>query len=195
MRYSLKKSDLLALCKDIASRYDGCEFSAGKFKLKKMKHSDVVLELFLTYSPGSATIDPCTGIINKKIKKLSKEILGYQTRLTSFIRHIDFDKNLDLHSWRFHNVEDGHTEQVLLKTIDTAFLILDKYYHYNDEESLLRNLPLNYEEVPGVYYCLARAILGDYDFIRDYRMDKIETIRPKRYDDIDKIMDYYGIVL
>jgi hypothetical protein len=40
----------------------------------------------------------------------------------------------------------------------------------------------------GVLMCIARIILGDFDFVERYRGDNFKTIFPKRLDEIDKII-------
>ena len=45
----------------------------------------------------------------------------------------------------------------------------------------------------GVKYCIVRAYLGDFDFVRRYRADEIKTEIPKLYNRIDKVMKYFDI--
>ena len=57
--------------------------------------------------------------------------------------------------------------------------IIQQYYHWQDEEELLANMPMDLEGFVGIGYCLSRVILHDFDFVRRYINDEIKTIAPK----------------
>ncbi len=76
--------------------------------------------------------------------------------------------------------------------------LIEKYYDLSSEENLLRNLPPKYvpavgenEEMEGglgVMVCVARILLGDFDFVEHYRSDDYKTLRPKRINELDIII-------
>jgi len=196
MEHTVKKSDAIELCKKIANDYDGWEFISGNFKNKKLKHTDVLLHLGLSVSAGRGSIEPSVRVLNKKIKLLEKKITNEKPLdCTSLIRHADFEEDYDFHSERFYTLEDGKAEKVIRHALDVAIEIFEQYYNYTDEREFLENLPVKVDGPLAVQYCLVRAYLGDLDYVRDYKLEKIESIRPKRHADIDKIIDYFDIAM
>jgi hypothetical protein len=194
MKHTVKKTDAIELCKKIANDYDGWEFIGGNFKNKKLKHTDIILDLGLSVSAGRGSIEPSTEALNKKIKLLDKKIVHEKPlAYTSFIRHASFEENYDFHSELFYTLEDGKAEHVIRHALDVSIEILEKYYNYTDEQEFLENLPVKVDGPLAVQYCLVRAYLEDLDYVREYKLEKIESIRPKRHADIDKIIEYYNI--
>lgn len=196
MEHTVKKSDAIELCKKIANDYDGWEFIGVNFKNKELKHTDIILDLGLSVAAGRGSIEPSTEALNKNIKLLDKKIVHEKPLdYTSFIRHADFEENYDFHSERFYTLEDGKAEKVIRHALDVSIEIFEQYYNYTDEREFLENLPVKVDGPLAVQYCLVRAYLGDLDYVRDYKLEKIESIRPKRHADIDKIIEYYKIEL
>jgi hypothetical protein len=77
--------------------------------------------------------------------------------------------------------------------------LLVKYYDFSSEENMLRALPPKYkvfngspsrvmEESEGVMMCIVHILLGDFDFVKQYRSDDYKTNLPKRIADLDKII-------
>jgi len=196
MEHTVKKADAIELCKKIANDYDGWEYISGNFRNKKLKHTDILLSLGLSVSAGAGLIQPSTRALNKKIKLLEKKITNEKPlNFTSLIRHANFEENYDFHSGRFYTLEDGKAEKVIRHALDVSNEILEKYYNYTDEREFLEKLPVAVDGTFGIQYCLVRAYLGDLDYVRDYKLEKIESIRPKRHADIDKIIDYFDIAM
>ncbi|AXW13832.1 hypothetical protein CJO84_01315 [Ralstonia solanacearum] len=44
------------------------------------------------------------------------------------------------------------------------------------------------EKMKGVMICLVRILLGDFDFVLNYRGDEFNTLFPKRFAELDKII-------
>lgn len=142
------------------------------------------------------SISPSTEILNKRMFALEKNIMNHKkeiTDFTSFIRHASFEENYDFNTERFYTLEDGKAEKVIRHALDVTMQILNETYNYTDETELLKNLPVRVDGPSAVKYCIVLAYLGDFDYVRDYRLDKIESIRPKRYAEIEKIIDYFNI--
>lgn len=61
---------------------------------------------------------------------------------------------------------------------------------------MLRHLPISekvwvhggMEGAAGVMQCLARIVLGDFDFVENYCSDEFKTAVPKNTADLDKIV-------
>jgi hypothetical protein len=74
--------------------------------------------------------------------------------------------------------------------------LLERHYSLDSEDSLLRNLPLDpaivrphgAEKIFGVMLCLARIVIGDFEFVKEYRNDKFATAYPKHYKELDAII-------
>jgi hypothetical protein len=196
MKHTVKKSDVIDLCKKIANDYNNWEFIGGNFKNKRLMHTDIILNLGLSVSAGRGSIAPSTEALNKKIKLLEKKITNEKPlACTSLIRHASFEENYDFNTERFYTLEDGKAEKVIRHALDVSIEILEKYYNYTDEREFLEKLPVAVDGTFGIQYCLVRAYLGDLDYVRDYKLEKIESIRPKRHADIDKIIDYFDIAM
>jgi hypothetical protein len=196
MKHTVKKSDAISLCKSIAECYGDWEFTAGKFKNEQLIHTVKILDLSPIFTAGSMTIGTNTMILNKKIIALEKKIMTHKKKVsefTSFIRHADFEKDYDFSLERFYTLNDGKAEKVIRHALDVSIKIFNKYYSYSDENELLSNLPEMFDGPLAVKYCIVRAYLGDFDYVRDYKLEKIKSIRPKRHDDIDKIIEYFNI--
>ncbi|MEH6450876.1 MAG: hypothetical protein V7765_19580 [Oleispira sp.] len=196
MKHTVKKADAINLCKEIANDYDDWEFTAGNFKNKRFKHTDIILDLGLSVSSGAGSIEPSTEVLNKKIKLLDKKIVHEKPlTYTSFIRHASFEESYDFNTERFYTLDDGKAEKVIRHALDVSIEILEKHYNYTDEHEFLENLPVMVDGPLAIQYCLVRAYLGDLDYVRDYKLEKIESIRPKRHADIDKVIDYFDIAM
>jgi hypothetical protein len=196
MEHTVKKADAIDLCKKIANDYNDWGFIGGNFKNKRLMHTDIILDLGLSVSSGAGSIEPSTEVLNKKIKLLDKKIVHEKPlTYTSFIRHADFEESYDFHSERFYTLEDGKAEKVIRHALDVSIEIFEQYYNYTYESEFMENLPVAVDGPLAVQYCLVRAYLGDLDYVRDYKLEKIESIRPKRHADIDKIIEYYKIEL
>lgn len=83
--------------------------------------------------------------------------------------------------------------------VEAGIAFINSHYVFRGEKEFLENLPVKYEtrneiiydeweRQKGVLMCIARIILGDFDFVERYRGDNFKTIFPKRLDEIDKII-------
>ena len=89
---------------------------------------------------------------------------------------------------------------VLRDVMRDGIAFIEKHYDLSSEENLLRNLPPKYtsyvgtwgydelEKQKGVTMCLVRILLGDFDFIMNYRSEDYKTIYPKSLTELDKII-------
>jgi hypothetical protein len=97
-------------------------------------------------------------------------------------------------------VDVTEAQPVLRAMMMDGIAIIDKLYDLSSEENLLINFPPKYntrsntipydefERNKGVMVCVVRALLGDFDFVEEYRSDGYRTIFPKRIKEIDNIM-------
>jgi len=87
---------------------------------------------------------------------------------------------------------------VLFAMMKDGIATLERCYDLSSEESLLRSLPPKYElshgyddrmEMQnGVMVCIARILVGDFDFVEYYRSDDFKTGKPKRIAELDKLI-------
>jgi len=78
--------------------------------------------------------------------------------------------------------------------------LIQTHYDLSSEENLLRALPAKYstrhpnspydemEKQKGVVVCLVHILLGDFDFVVNYRSNDYKTIFPKRIKELDAII-------
>ncbi|MDB0569083.1 hypothetical protein AB6Q13_23865 [Ralstonia solanacearum] len=89
----------------------------------------------------------------------------------------------------------------LIATMKDGISFVESHYDLGGEDALLRGLPAKYEtrhenspydqmeKMKGVMICLVRILLGDFDFVLNYRGDDFKTLFPKRFADLDKIIE------
>ncbi|MGD7524059.1 hypothetical protein ACQCPX_02420 [Ralstonia pseudosolanacearum] len=88
----------------------------------------------------------------------------------------------------------------LIATMKDGISFIENHYDLSDEDAFLRGLPVKYttrhvnspydqmEKMKGVMICLVRILLGDFDFVLNYRGDEFKTLFPKRFAELDKII-------
>ncbi|MGF1765442.1 hypothetical protein [Aliivibrio kagoshimensis] len=212
------KQDLLSLCKEIAKEFEGWSYTAGTFKYKSLKHTELQIKTFWSFNGLRGTIAPAVCIKNKKIEKLYHEITGEVPNSWdwTFLLHHEQQRPEKYHSARYHifrhrNSMGNHGWEKYYLTLEQApeFIravlqdgidIIEQQYHLDSERTLLGNLPEEYhtvvagtycqlyEEGEGIKYCLARILLGDFDYVERYYRDEIKTVQTKCKEDLEKIL-------
>ncbi|MDB0573863.1 hypothetical protein LBW59_24270 [Ralstonia solanacearum] len=98
-------------------------------------------------------------------------------------------------------IDLNQARSALIATMKDGISFIESHYDLDDEGALLRGLPAKYEtrhenspydqmeKMKGVMICLVRILLGDFDFILNYRDDDFKTIFPKRFAELDKIIE------
>lgn len=98
-------------------------------------------------------------------------------------------------------VDLAEARLVLVDVMRDAIHFIENHYDLSSENALLCGLPAKYttrhvnspydqmEKMKGVMFCLVRILLGDFDFVENYRGDNYKTIYPKRIQDLNKIID------
>ncbi|CAH0445717.1 hypothetical protein [Ralstonia pseudosolanacearum] len=89
----------------------------------------------------------------------------------------------------------------LVATMKDGISFIENHYDLGGEDALLRGLPAKYttrhvnspydqmEKMKGVMICLVRILLGDFDFVLNYRSDEFKTLFPKRFVELDRIIE------
>jgi hypothetical protein len=88
---------------------------------------------------------------------------------------------------------------ILIAMMKDALSFIDSHYDLSSEEGLLKGLPAKYatrnqiiydemEKQKGLMMCVVRILMGDFDFVVNYRSDEFKTIFPKRVTELDKII-------
>ncbi|MHA6910401.1 hypothetical protein ACQUJS_18565 [Ralstonia pseudosolanacearum] len=218
------KSDIYEICREVADEFSGWEFSSGKFKNKKLKHTDLIVHVGFGFEGGATPVQPSIQIINKRVSKLSKGIFGVdgcasmvslqtvahtlkytpEKLRTGFWVVQDKDEFLSL-GQASQAVEDVTLDMIearsaLIATMKDGISFIENHYDLGSEEDLLRGLPAKYttrhvnspydqmEKMKGVMICLVRILLGDFDFVWNYRNDEFRTLFPKRFAELDNII-------
>jgi len=226
------KDRIYQMCAEIGVEFEGWEFSAGKFKNKSLKHSDLFILPGFGFKDENTPLQPAVSILNKKASVLSKNIVGYElsTSLINFqviANELQYmperlrvsaaifqDKNLYLEAVRAPGAYDDQMVKALEETaldlsearsvlramMEDAISLFERFYDLSSEENLLKNLPPKYktrhanspydemEKQKGVMICLVHLLLGDFDFVLNYRSDDYKTIFPKRKKELDDII-------
>lgn len=188
----MKKIEIIDLCKTVAADYSGWEFAAGAFKNKTLTPCIKLINPLWTFSLGSALSQPVAGFQHKIISPLYKKILASESYWLSGMSLIDPSTQFRIHE-RFYDVVEDKAEEKIRRILELGMKALDENYDFSSEQSLFEKMPKDYEDNAGISYCLIRAYLGDFDFVRRYRKDEIKTIRPKAHMMVDKIIEHFGI--
>lgn len=89
---------------------------------------------------------------------------------------------------------------VLRAMMQDGISLLERLYDLSSEENFLKRLPPKYktrhanspydemEKQKGVMVCLVHLLLGDFDFVVNYRSDDYKTVFPKRKKELDAII-------
>lgn len=189
----MKKEEIIDVCKKIAAEYPCWEFSAQAFKNKELKHSVKLIEPLWSFSPGTALAQPVAGFLHKDFAKIYKKLFGFSANWTSRISLEDVHEEYKYKDLRFYDVIADKAEENIREFFERGIQILESTYDFSSEKNLLEKMPIQLEHQSGVSYCLVRAYLGDFDFVRRYRNDEIKTEAPKYYYDVDKIIEHFEI--
>jgi hypothetical protein len=198
MKLTLSKQIEL-LCKDIAKDYDGWEYAAKKFQNKLLKHTDKIIIPRWTGSPISISSQPIVGIYNKKIEKIWRYTGKSKGDWSQFLRIMNPENQKLQYRARIKDLVTDNAEDYIRDVLNIGIRMLEENWDFSSEENLLHNLPIDDPTFPyrknglleddlGTRYCIARMLLGDFEYIQRFYNDEIETIRPKRKNDLEKLM-------
>ena len=189
----MKKEEIIDQCKQIAVEYPGWEFSTQAFKNKDLKHSTKLVEPLWSFSPGTALAQPVAGFLHKEFAKIYKKLFGFPASWTSRISLEDVYKEYKHTDLRFYDFVADRADEKIREFFERGITVIDSNYDFSSEKNLLEKMPVEIEHQSGISYCLVRAYLGDFDYVRRYRNDEIKTEAPKYHDDVDKIIEYFDI--
>lgn len=183
------------LCKKVALDYEGWEYTAKAFKNKGLKHTTKEINFLWSGSSIFMSAQPIVGIDNKKIVKIWKVLGISKCPWSQFLRVLGPDGSGKRFRARFQNLEAENAEGYIRQVLDTSIQMLEDNWDFSSEENLLRNLPVDkwpelLEDQQGICYCIARLLIGDFDYIERFYNDEIPTIRPKYKDDLKQIMEH-----
>lgn len=188
----LTKRSIAPLCKEIAATHPGWEYIAENFVNKTLKHSIFHIQP-LWYSNIGA--QPYVHLENKKATKLFREIWGkdyYGVKFYSVSRKIILRPDAVLETQVYRKVVKTlkEADDYIRDFFQRGINVINTYYPYKEEHELLEKMPIDLEGSLGIGYCLAKAVLHDFDFIRSYINDEIKTIAPKdlEIEDLKKIL-------
>ena len=186
------KAEVIELCKNIANDYDDWSYAAGAFKKKDYKHTELFIDPLWSFSGISALAQPVVGIKNKKIERIWRVVQRGRSYWSFSYPILYPDSSTKRYSLRIKNIGKDKAEEYLRTVLDKGFKHLDENYDLSSEQALLDNLPIHLadflEEDGGTKYCIARIILGDFEYIERYYNDEIPTSRKKRKEDLEKIL-------
>ena len=187
----LKKIEVLELCKKVALDYEGWEFTVGAFKDKRQKHTVKMVRPLWTFSPGSALAQPIAGVANKQVDKIYKQLVT-SSNWTHRLSHKNFHKDY-IGGYRIYDLIEDDAENRIHRMFNEGIKLIDNTYDFSSEQALLKSIPFEIEQVGGVKNCIIQGCLGNYDFIKQYYNEDIETEYPKDLIDVKKVMEYFNI--
>jgi hypothetical protein len=100
-------------------------------------------------------------------------------------------------------IDVAESRSVLRAVLMDGAALFGKLYDLGSEESFLRNFPPKYEtrseKIPydeferdkGIMACIVHFLLGDLDFVHEYRSDRYKTIFPKKITQLDKLISIF----
>lgn len=210
------KQDLIELCKELVTEFECWSYTANTFKYKALKHTELYVKTFWSFNGLRGTIGPTVCIKNIKIEKLYKELTGASAAYWTFRLHHHIQRPEKYHTdsfkifrsrdsmegfkWRDNYLTLDEAPDFIQGVLQDGIEIIEQNYNLNSERELLENLPEEYETIQGTSYCrlyeedegakycLARIMLGDFDYIERYYRDEIKTFRPKHKTDLERII-------
>lgn len=184
--------EIEALCKKIAEEYEGWEYSAKAFKNKELGHTVKTVSFLWTGSSASILAQPIVTLVNKRVEKVWK-LTNKGAAWSQFLRVMRPGSEIHPHRIRIKDPEKDNAEGYIREVLDIGIQMLEDNWDFSSEENLLRNLPVDrFPELlkndMGTRYCIARLLLGDFEYIEKFYNDEIITSGPKRKEDLEKIM-------
>jgi hypothetical protein len=164
------KEYLYDICKKVAAEFPGWNFTAGQFKNKSLKHTDLLVSLGFAFENGRTPLGPAVRIENKKSMKLHKNLLGF-SGATSFLTFQDLANELIYmpevvreNAWIDQNkktflayvtsinkayladttIDMTEAKPVLHAVMRDGVSLIRKYYDLSSEENLLKAMPPKY---------------------------------------------------
>ncbi|MCP5334935.1 MAG: hypothetical protein H7A08_04495 [Oceanospirillaceae bacterium] len=189
------------LCKRIAQDHEGWEYISNRFKKKLIGHTIQIIDMGWSISSISASAEPCVGISNKKIQNIWKIVRGNNPIFSQSIRIMNpVDQRLQYRA-RIKDLVADNAEGYIRDVLNIGIRMLEENWDFSSEENFLRNLPADdptlsdgknglLEDDSGTRYCIARMLLGDFEYIQDFYNDEVKTKRPKRKSDLEKLMQH-----
>lgn len=164
MSFAIKPT-IFRICSEIANEFPDWSFSAGKFKNKTLRHTDLVVSPFSDFKGGKCSVNPAAAIVNKNTIALGNNILGRDPIYTSVILH---KRQLEEYrgekavrtiwpekfafidaqgvcrspqDWPVSFIVLNEAPGYLRKVLQDGIGFLKQYYDFTSEEHLLRHLP------------------------------------------------------
>lgn len=196
----LDKKAVEGICTKIALEYPGWEYSNKTFKNKSLKYAEKIIRFGWSYSGLCSNFQPLLGIRHKKLCQEYKKIFGIGLEWISGESLTEIAP--EYRSFRFFTdyTQPGHDHAYMEQMIRGIFLRcaqeIDRIYNFNSETELIESFPVQLEFQGGMKYCLSRVYLGDFEYVRKYRLRQLEGVNPHyRMDEqgIDQIIKYYNL--
>ncbi|MFJ3057908.1 hypothetical protein [Herbaspirillum sp. NPDC087042] len=162
------KEELYSVCNDVAAVFPGWRFESGKFKNKSLKHTDLIVHLGFGFEKDTTPVCPSINISNKRLSKLSKQILGADGYASSVSMQViartlsHTPEKLRTGFWIEKNkdssyLRDGGDQSVESVTVDIlnastvlmavmkdAISFIEGHYDLSSEANMLSGLPVKY---------------------------------------------------
>lgn len=164
------KEKLYEICKEVASEFPGWGFTAGQFKNKSLKHTDISIPLGFAFENGRTPLQPSVHLENKKTVKLYKNLMGSSVS-TSFMTFQDLANELTnipekfRVSARINQNKEGYlaylastnrthladrviditeVKPILQAVMRDGIALIERHYDLSSEENFLKALPPKY---------------------------------------------------
>lgn len=196
----LDKQTVEDMCRAIAAEHSGWEYSNKAFKDKSLKYATKVISFGWSYSALCSNFQPLVGVSHKKLCQLYKKIFGVSeewisgellTQLAPDTRKLNFftDYTKSDHDYDYMN-------QLVRNVLSRCMQEMEKIYDFSSEENLIASFPMKLNSQGAVKYCLCQAYVGNFDYVRKYRLRELEGVAcdysiPEKF--IDKIIAHFNI--
>lgn len=196
----LDKQTVEDMCKALAAEHPGWEYSNKAFKNKSLKYTTKLIDFGWSYNSLCSNFQPLVGVSHKKICQLYKKIFdismgwnsGYLlTEIAPEYRKVNFftDYTQPGHDYDYMN-------QLIRQVFARCMQEMDRIYDFSSENNLIDSFPPELKLQRGELYCLSRAYVGDFEYVRRYRLRQLDGVDCdySMYEhNIEKIIAYFNI--
>lgn len=185
------RNEVLDFCDLLTRENDSWHHYKGVFICDGGKSCRKVIDPLWSFKIDSVSVSPIVAIQHEEIQRLHRKIFDKEISWISHLRIKNYYDGYSARSLRFYDFDDC-AEALVQKIFRDGNDLLDEQYFSESETELLEGIPPALEGADGVKYCLVKAYIGDLTFVENYRSGNVVTKRPKKFNDIDKILDYFG---
>ncbi|NKA72562.1 hypothetical protein GO285_01464 [Ralstonia solanacearum] len=164
------KDNVYEICRAVCDEFPEWKFVSGQFVNRSLKHTELQVYLGFGFRHGSTAVVPSVTLLNKRVTKLGKQVLGgggwftslvnLQTvaqllthtpekRRTSYWIHENKEEYFTLapptQAVRDQTIDISEARDAIIATMKDAIAFINSHYDLSSEENFLKGLPAKYE--------------------------------------------------